>query len=139
MLERKQIAALAPARRAELLAVQREMERLRRDRLILCRRMDRQQPVGLAGFLLGRAEFEQQLVARQVLSLQFAQALDQLPQPTPPHRLFLVAPGSAARQNVGLLSCSTSLTRTLSRTSSQGLAASAFSSFVSRPRGVPTR
>ena len=49
------------------------MEGLRRDRLILRRRMDRQQAVGLAGFLLGRAELEQQLVARQVLSLQFAQ------------------------------------------------------------------
>ena len=45
---------------AELLAVQREMECLRRHRMIFRRRMDHQQPVGLAGFLLGRAELEQQ-------------------------------------------------------------------------------
>src|SRR5271170_3247705 len=45
----------------------------------------------------------QQLVARQVLPLQFAQAFDQLAQPTPPHRLFLLAPGLAAGKDVGLL------------------------------------
>src|SRR5277367_3514162 len=88
----KQIAAFTPPGDAKLLAVQREIERLRGDRLILRRRMDRQQPVGLAGLLFGCAELQQQLVARQVLPLQFAQAFDQLAQPTPPHRLFLLAP-----------------------------------------------
>src|SRR5277367_6146082 len=99
----KQIAAFTPPGDAKLLAVQREMERLRGDRLILRRRMDRQQPVGLAGLLFGCAELQQQLVARQVLPLQFAQAFDQLAQPTPPHRLFLLAPGLAAGEDVGLL------------------------------------
>src|SRR5208282_6633460 len=93
----QQIAALAAAREAELLAVQREMERLRRHRLIFRRRMDHQQPVGLAGLFLGRAELEQQLVARQVLSLQFAQPLDQLPQPRRARRSFL---RSSAKWNV---------------------------------------
>ena len=47
----QQIAALAPARGA-CLAIQLEMECLRRDRLIVCRRVDDQQTIGLAGLFL---------------------------------------------------------------------------------------
>src|SRR5208283_1934497 len=46
----QEITALAPSGDAKLLAIQREMERLRRYRLVFAGRMDRQQPVRLAGF-----------------------------------------------------------------------------------------
>src|ERR1700722_4392425 len=58
----QEITAFSTPRSAKLLAVQREMECLGRDRLILRRRMDRQQAIGLPRFFLGRAELQQQLV-----------------------------------------------------------------------------
>ena len=68
----QEIAALAPPGGAQLLSIQRELKGLRRDRPILFRLVDLHEAVGLAGLLFRRAELEQQSVARQLLSLEFA-------------------------------------------------------------------
>ena len=54
---------------------------------------------GLLGLLPGRAKLDQQLIAGQLLLSQFMQALDQLLQPAPPHRLLLVAASATAGEH----------------------------------------
>ena len=56
--------------------------------------------VGPPGLFLGRAEFEQELVAGDVLLPDLAQALEQFFQAPPTHRTLLVHPARAARQHI---------------------------------------
>ena len=136
----QQIAALAPPRLAQLLAVERESEGLRRDRLVLRRRFDRQQSIGLASLFLRRAELEQELVAGESLALQLPQPLDQLAQTPSPNALFFVATALAAGEDIGFIPVLDELDPHAVAHVLPGFYRREFcSSFVSRPRGVPTR
>ena len=99
----QEIAALAPPRLAQLFAVERETEGLGRDGLVLRRRFDRQQSIGLARLFLCRAELEQELVSSESLTLQPPQPLDQLAQAPSPHALFFFAPAFAAGEDIGFI------------------------------------
>ena len=90
----------------------------------------------LGWWLRRQLQFE---LAQQQLQLGFRLGV------TPSHRPFLGDPIFALRQHMQLwvlrqeLSCGKSLTFTPGRTSCQGFSSSAFSYWLSRPLGVPTK
>jgi hypothetical protein len=69
----QQIAALTPADLAQLLAIECKGEGLGGDGFIGRGHLDAHQPIGAPGVFLGRAEFQQELVAAEGLALQLVQ------------------------------------------------------------------
>ena len=58
------------------------------------------QPVSLPGLFLGGTEFEQEIITRQFLLLELAQAFPEPFQSPPTHRALLVHPTTASRQDI---------------------------------------
>src|SRR5712671_7034525 len=99
----QQVTAFPAASFAQLPPVQLEAERLWCDGLILVRQLDVNDPPGRrAGLFPGGSQLDQHLVTGQLLLTQLMQALNQLLQPTPPHRLFFITTCATASQDVKL-------------------------------------
>jgi hypothetical protein len=73
----QQVATLAAAYLAQLLAVERKGEGLGRDRFVAIGQVDLHQGEGPPGLLLGRADLDEQLIAGRRLGLQLVQAFAQ--------------------------------------------------------------
>ena len=100
----QQITAFPSTCLAQFLPVQLEAERIGRDRLILVGQLDVDDPPERwPGLFPGRPQLDEQLVAGQLLLAQLMQAFDQLLEPPPAHRLFLVTTCAAAGQDVKLV------------------------------------
>src|SRR5256884_7501334 len=84
----------------ELVLAQPEGERLRIDRLLRLRHLHFDQTIDAARVGFGRSLFEQQLVACQLLALQFPKPSPETFKPTLADGTFLLPASIAAGQNV---------------------------------------
>src|SRR2546429_9394430 len=90
----------------ELVLAQPEGERLRIDRLLRLRHLHFDQTIDAARLGFGRSQSQQQLVARQLLALQFPKPSPQMFEPTLADGTFLLPMSLAASQNeIGRASC----------------------------------
>src|SRR5712692_10062742 len=84
----------------ELVPAQPEGERLRVDRLLRLRHLHFDQTIDAARVVFGRSKFDQQLVACQLLALQFPKPSPETFEATLADGTFLLPASLAAGQNV---------------------------------------